>query len=257
MFSGDLRVHSPDQPEPMDGRGFRRHWEKVTTALPDLRFELDEVVAAGDLVVARWKAPEAHEGGGVDVFRFEDGKIAEVWTQPALLGGLQQARYNADLVSRGVEEIWNRHNFESAPEFYSPDLIVNTFQEPEPLRGLAEYREHHQHSLTSYPDLHMEIQDVFADERMVAIRMTMSGTDEGGGAGGMPATGEKFAVTILAHFRMGDGKVQEMWTLPDVVGLMAALGFGAPPKAVIAVMGAMKKIGSLRPGGKDDDDADN
>jgi steroid delta-isomerase-like uncharacterized protein len=67
--------------------------EKFRAAFPDLRLELEALVAEGDLVVARWTISGTHRGAwgdvaptgrsvrfsGVNFFRIADNRIAEIW----------------------------------------------------------------------------------------------------------------------------------------------------------------------------------
>jgi ketosteroid isomerase-like protein len=61
-------------------RGF---WQRFFTASPDATFETEEMFAAGDRCVVRWRYQWRDAGGvvghvrGVDLFRVRDGKIAE------------------------------------------------------------------------------------------------------------------------------------------------------------------------------------
>jgi predicted ester cyclase len=41
---------------------FRRQWRRWRAAFPDIRFELDELVAEGDTVVSRWTLTGTHTG---------------------------------------------------------------------------------------------------------------------------------------------------------------------------------------------------
>jgi predicted ester cyclase len=59
-------------------------------ALSDLRIEVDDLIAAGDRVVARWSAAGIPTGGaadrrvrftGITIDRFEDGRIIESWSE--------------------------------------------------------------------------------------------------------------------------------------------------------------------------------
>ena len=65
-------------------------------AFPDLTFTIDDIFAAGDMVVMRWTGTGTfenelmglqpnHEAGspihGIGIDRFEDGKVVESWTQ--------------------------------------------------------------------------------------------------------------------------------------------------------------------------------
>jgi ketosteroid isomerase-like protein len=74
---------------PPDGRKFegqaavRAAWESFFRSSPDAAFETEEMFAAGDHCVVRWRYqwvdPQGQEGHirGVDLFRVRDGKIAE------------------------------------------------------------------------------------------------------------------------------------------------------------------------------------
>jgi steroid delta-isomerase-like uncharacterized protein len=73
-------------------------------AFPDLRVEVNDVIAEGDLVAARVTYSGTHEGefvgipatgqqtqtSGVDFFRMQDGKQAEHWGGPNMASLLQQ-----------------------------------------------------------------------------------------------------------------------------------------------------------------------
>jgi len=73
-------------------------------AFPDLQMRVDLVVAEGDLVAARWTTEGTNTGAwagraptgkhavfsGVNIFRFEDGKVAELWNHRDDLGLMQQ-----------------------------------------------------------------------------------------------------------------------------------------------------------------------
>lgn len=78
--------------------------ERFHEAFPDLHIALDDVIAAGDRVAARWTATGTHRGelagisatgrqvrwGGIDVYRFADGKIVEWWRNDDFAWLLQQ-----------------------------------------------------------------------------------------------------------------------------------------------------------------------
>jgi steroid delta-isomerase-like uncharacterized protein len=73
-------------------------------AFPDLRFDVEIVIAEGDNVAARWTASGTHTGAwgavqptgrfvtfsGVNIFRFEDGRVAEIWNHRDDLGLQEQ-----------------------------------------------------------------------------------------------------------------------------------------------------------------------
>ena len=74
------------------------------TAFPDLAFDVEVVVAEDDYVAARWTASGTHTGrwgdveatgrlvsfSGVNIFRFEDGRVVEIWNHRDDLGLQEQ-----------------------------------------------------------------------------------------------------------------------------------------------------------------------
>ncbi len=74
---------------PPDGERFegqdavRAFWETMLRSSPSARFEAEEIFAAGDRCVVRWRYSYDGPGGqmqhirGVDVLRVRDGKVAE------------------------------------------------------------------------------------------------------------------------------------------------------------------------------------
>ena len=74
------------------------------SAFPDLSFEAEIVIAEGDYVAARWTARGTHSGpwgdveatgrsvsfSGVNIFRFQHGRVAEIWNHRDDLGLQEQ-----------------------------------------------------------------------------------------------------------------------------------------------------------------------
>lgn len=74
------------------------------SAFPDAEVSIEELVAEGDKVVARVTTTATHRGeffgtpatgrtvtvGEIDVFRVENGLIAEAWAAPDIFGALMQ-----------------------------------------------------------------------------------------------------------------------------------------------------------------------
>lgn len=71
---------------------------------PDMEFTINDTVEEGNKVALRWTMTGTHEGPigdmkstgkrvempAVEINRFEDGKLAESWTQSDMLGLMQQ-----------------------------------------------------------------------------------------------------------------------------------------------------------------------
>jgi steroid delta-isomerase-like uncharacterized protein len=101
----DHENHDPTAPEvPKGPEGVRRLAELYRSAFPDIRFEHEEIVVAGDKVAHRWTFEGTHRGEmmgiaptekavtvqGIEINRIADGKIAESWAISDALGMLRQ-----------------------------------------------------------------------------------------------------------------------------------------------------------------------
>jgi steroid delta-isomerase-like uncharacterized protein len=78
--------------------------EDFRRAFPDLRFVVDLLLADGALVAARWTATGTHTGpwgsldatgkravfSGVNIFKFDEGKVVEIWNHRDDLGLMTQ-----------------------------------------------------------------------------------------------------------------------------------------------------------------------
>jgi steroid delta-isomerase-like uncharacterized protein len=74
------------------------------TAFHDLNVTVEDMVAEGDKIAARFTSHGIHKGAfmglpptdkpismtGIEIFRIKDGKIAEIWGEANLLGLMQQ-----------------------------------------------------------------------------------------------------------------------------------------------------------------------
>jgi predicted ester cyclase len=84
--------------------GFRQTVERMIAAFPDLRFEIEDLFAAGDKVCVRWRFEAAHLGPlsgvgptgktavqqGIAVYEARFGRLTRAWLQVDRLGVLLQ-----------------------------------------------------------------------------------------------------------------------------------------------------------------------
>ena len=106
-FSLAHELHTPDytrhadSPVPVNNPDAYVQYIKTTrNAFPDLTFTVEDVIAEGDKVVIRWTATMTHQSElmgvpatgkkisarGMDLLRFEGGKIKETWNFPDEFG---------------------------------------------------------------------------------------------------------------------------------------------------------------------------
>lgn len=105
VFADDYVRHDFRATEALPGpAGQKKIADDFRGAFPDLRVTVDLVVGDGDFVVGRWTVTGTHTGtwGGLEptgrritfsaanIFRFEDGKVAEIWNHRDDLGLQEQ-----------------------------------------------------------------------------------------------------------------------------------------------------------------------
>jgi steroid delta-isomerase-like uncharacterized protein len=105
VFADDYVRHDLRTTESIPGgAGQAKIAAEFRAAFPDLVFAPDLIIAEGNLVAVRWTASGTHQGrwgtveptgkhvefSGVNIFRFEDGKVVEIWNHRDDLGLLQQ-----------------------------------------------------------------------------------------------------------------------------------------------------------------------
>ena len=101
LISDNHLNHDPNNPDDLLGvDGYRDLITMYTTLIPDLKFDIQEMIADGDVVCSRWIARGTHSGegfglaptnatvqrGGISWQRVQDGKIVETWVERDGLG---------------------------------------------------------------------------------------------------------------------------------------------------------------------------
>ena len=93
LFSADYQLHIPGVPVPLDRDGAKQVVTMFSGSFPDLTHTVDEVIAEGDTVAARWTVDGTHRGefqgipasgklvqlSGITVHHLAHGKVRETW----------------------------------------------------------------------------------------------------------------------------------------------------------------------------------
>jgi steroid delta-isomerase-like uncharacterized protein len=131
---------------------------------------------------------------------------------------------NAAAAKRVLDEAFNQGRLEVLDEVCSPDVVSHDPAEPEDVRGIEAHKERVAGYRAAMSDLHVEAEDVFASGDRVAMRWTVTGTNDGE-LQGIPATGKKVEFTGISIDRFdSDGKIAETWDSWDNAGFMTQLG---------------------------------
>lgn len=103
LLAPDFALHTP-LPSPPGIQGMNDVITACRAAFEHLDVTVEDMVAEGDLVAARFTARGVHKGAfmgfepagksvtmtGIEIFRIENGKIAELWGEANLLGVMGQ-----------------------------------------------------------------------------------------------------------------------------------------------------------------------
>ena len=76
---------------------------------------------------------------------------------------------------------------------------------------------------SAFPDMHVEVEHLVADDDNVAFAYTLTGTHDGPFQG-HDATGRKIEVRGMQISRFADGLLVERWGSSDELGIMSQLG---------------------------------
>src|SRR4030067_2191008 len=129
---------------------------------------------------------------------------------------------NIELVKRFFEEVWNKGNLSLVDEVLAPDY-EDYNRPPGTPRGLKGYKANVNMIRSAFPDIRFTLDQVFAENDHVAIRLTGHGTHKGNFMG-IPPTGKQVSFGGMTFIRIQDGKVAERWGISDIPGLTQQLG---------------------------------
>ena len=104
IFAADVVDHNPQPGQGQGREGIRQVIDLYHATFPDLRITNEDVVVSGDRGVLRWSATGTHEGDqlgvppthrtvrltGIDMFRIEDDRVVERWSEFNGLEMMQQ-----------------------------------------------------------------------------------------------------------------------------------------------------------------------
>ena len=138
----------------------------------------------------------------------------------------EQNKINA---RRIVEECWNKRNTKLIDELFSNDAVLHNPQDPTVAKGPQGAKTSLETYLTAFPDLKITIEKEITDGEYVVQHLRAIGTHTGP-LMGMPATGKKANTTGVMTTKFDDGKIVEVWSFFDNLGLMQQLGLVPTPE---------------------------
>jgi steroid delta-isomerase-like uncharacterized protein len=129
---------------------------------------------------------------------------------------------NIELV-RAAARAFNAGDTEECLAGIAPDFIINLAELPEPMRGKEAWRRNFEIMKHAFPDVQAHIEDIFAAQDKVAVRLRIRGTHSGDFMG-IPATGRTVEYVSHEFYRIADGLIAEEWICSDMATLLSQLG---------------------------------
>lgn len=124
-------------------------------------------------------------------------------------------------IVRKMFEAINKQTLASLDKLMAPNFVLhmNTKQ----TQGWRVNRQVVENEIKAFPDFHVAIEDIIAEGDKVCVRLQETGTHRGEYLGLAP-TGNKLSYTVVAIWRIVEGKIAEAWIVYDQMDFLKQLG---------------------------------
>jgi len=131
---------------------------------------------------------------------------------------------NKDFIDAFNEDYWNKHNIAAFEKYFTSNIIFHSAEgdmNAEQFKGLS------QAYFTAFPDLHIT-SDYLVAEGDKVVKVWTANCTHNGELMGIPATGKRIVVKGIEMFRIVDGKIAEIWSSMDNLGMLQQIGVIPP-----------------------------
>lgn len=132
----------------------------------------------------------------------------------------KQTEYNKEIAIKVFSEIYGAGKIDLINELFADDFVDDS---PGGGKGREFVKSAVTDFRTAFPDLHFDLEDVFAAEDKVVVRYLATGTQTGPFGQFLPS-GRPIRVQAITIFQVANGKIKTEWTEYDQVGLMRQIG---------------------------------
>jgi steroid delta-isomerase-like uncharacterized protein len=127
---------------------------------------------------------------------------------------------NKQVARSFFEEVLGQGHLEKYAESHAKDFVAHgenhEYTLEEDMAAAKEERK-------ALPDMTVKVNQILAEQDLVAVYWTSSGTNTQAGMG-FPATGKKIKVDGMTLFRFKAGKICEEWSVWDMLSVMRQAG---------------------------------
>ncbi len=122
---------------------------------------------------------------------------------------------NGTLVRRFVEESFNQGMLDMLPTFFASDVLGPYPQTEETSQGIEGLKQQFGRFLVAFPDFHITVEDLVAQNDKVAWRWTFTGTHKGMYRE-FPPTNRSVVISGASFEHIVAGKIVERWaSIPE------------------------------------------
>lgn len=132
------------------------------------------------------------------------------------------AKENKAILQRFLDEAFNKGNLGVGDEPLTANCVFHTAEAD--IEGIEGWKKFATGFLTAFPDdLDVTIEDIVDEGNKVVAYWTCRGTHNGALRGIAP-TGKQVIWQGMGIYRFAEGKIEEVWTLNDALGIMQQVG---------------------------------
>lgn len=133
---------------------------------------------------------------------------------------------NKEVARSFFEEVLGQGHLDKYAESHAKDFVAHgenhEYTLEEDIAAAKEERK-------ALPDMTVKVNQILAEQDLVAVYWTSSGTNTQAGMG-FPATGKKIKIDGMTLFRFKAGKICEEWSVWDMLSVMRQAGLLPPPQ---------------------------
>jgi predicted SnoaL-like aldol condensation-catalyzing enzyme len=215
-YAPDYILHDPGAPNFGNGpEAVKQFMHAMIENTPDIQIVIQDVLAEDDRVAIRFTGHATNVMTGkqevteVMCFsRLSGGKVVEEWELGVPIPLPSSAEDNKKTILLWYETT-NTRDLGALDrlieQIFAPDYVYHDPGFPDFGRGPEAMKWTMHQIIQNYPDLHVAVEDLFAEGNKVSYRVVITGTDA--------TSGESLHLLSMGNSCFADGKIVEEWSL--------------------------------------------
>jgi predicted ester cyclase len=127
---------------------------------------------------------------------------------------------NKTLIRSFIEEIFNEHNLSSIQKYFGKESVEGS---PQAGKGGEGFRQFITDFFEAFPDMHITIEHIVAENNLVMVFLSGSGTHKGQ-FHGIPPTNKPVNIRSADLYKIENGIITGQWIIVDQLNLLKQTG---------------------------------